>query len=230
MTMTFERIKISNQALLATMFIMLAFVLLACSSDTAQEIEPSNQENDYIHHTAPYQFSGTVIRGESYEKKLNNDLKFKLIPEAYADEGWIGWFIHIGPASERSPNYAGIVTPPFRGTNTLHILGFHFRNADNTGPNDGSANYPQETRNFSFVLHEEDYQRASDVLECILWPPLCEDITPEEAIEIHRSISIKKGTLIITHLELGNLNPGERAWIEYMEFDVTLEIDAEQAD
>jgi hypothetical protein len=91
----FEQTRIGKQALLVNIFILLTCLLLACRSDTVQEIEPSNQENDYIHHTAPYQFSGTVIRGESYEKKLNNDLKFKLIPEAYADEGWIGWFIHI---------------------------------------------------------------------------------------------------------------------------------------
>jgi hypothetical protein len=49
-------------------------------------------------------------------------------------------------------------------------------------------------------------------------------------VHTHSNISIKKGTLIITHLELGNLNPGERAWIEYMEFEVTLEIDGKQAD
>jgi hypothetical protein len=40
------------------------------ASLTAQKIEPNNHEIDYIYHTAPYQFSGTVIRGESYEKKV----------------------------------------------------------------------------------------------------------------------------------------------------------------
>ena len=43
------------------------------------------------------------------------------------------------------------ITPPFHGpANPRDIEGWHFRNADNTGPNEGSVNAPQALRLFNF--------------------------------------------------------------------------------
>lgn len=185
-----------------------------------------SQELNIIDNTVPYSFIGEVARGQRFEKALPNGLVFNLIPEEYAYVGWMGWNIEIRPLSESSQNYAGIATVPFRGTNALQILGWHFRNIDNTGPNDGSVNAPQEERRFRFVLHEVDYQVASEAVECIMWPPLCEEMDVQAAIDLHQSVPVATGTLWVTRLELGNLEPGEQAWIEYMEFEVKLDLPA----
>ena len=43
------------------------------------------------------------------------------------------------------------LTPPWHLVpNPRYVEGWHFRNASNTGPNDGSVNAPQETREFIF--------------------------------------------------------------------------------
>ncbi len=205
--------------------ILAMFLLSACIPNTETEQTRSYaQESNIIENTDPYFFKGEIVRGEKFEKVLPNGLVFALLPEEYVETGWMGWTVHIGPSSDSSQNYAGIATPPFRGTNTLQILGWHFRNVDNTGPNDGSVNAPQEERGFGFVLREEDYQIASDAVECIMWPSLCEDMDVQAAIDLHQSVSMGTGTLQITSLELGNLKQGEQAWIEYMEFEVEIDL------
>ena len=205
-------------------------LLSACIHTTeTEQARLYSRESNIIENTVPYSFTGEIVRGQKFEKALPNGLVFNLIPEEYAEVGWMGWVIHIGPASESSQNYAGIATPPFRGMNTLQILGWHFRNEDNTGPNDGSVNAPQEERGFNFVLHEVDYQVASEAVECIMWPSLCEDMDVQAAIDLHQSVPMTGGTLWVTELEIGNLKPGEQAWIEYMEFEVELDLPADWA-
>ena len=203
-------------------------LLSACIQNIETEPSPLySKELNIVENTVPYSFTGEVARGQKFEKVLPNGLVFNLIPTEYANMGWMGWDIHIGPALESAQNYAGIATLPFRGTNTLHILGWHFRNADNTGPNDGSVNAPQEKRGFNFVLREADYEIASEAVECIMWPPLCEDMDMQTAIDLHQSVPTMGGILWVTELELGNLISGEQAWIEYMEFEVELNLPAD---
>lgn len=81
-------------------------------------------------------------------------------------------------------------------------------------------NAPQEIRGFSFVLSEADYEIADRVLHCLLWP--CDDLAGEEAMKAYEGLVKGMGVMTITHLDLGNLVVNERAWIEYMEFEVKL--------
>lgn len=155
-------------------------------------------------------------------------LVFSLIPTEYAELGWMGWIIQIAPPAEPDHNYTSIVTPPFRGVNALQIIGWHFRNSDNTGANDGSVNAPQEERNFLFVTNEEDYQTAFAAVDCVLHPSQCEDMDDQEAFAIHESVPKSEGTLLITELELGNLVPEQQAWIEHMAFEVEIRWSAEE--
>jgi hypothetical protein len=208
-------------------FVITIVCLSSCSSnEEAKQAQPQSHKLDFSERTVLYSFIGEVLRGEKFEKALPNDLGFILEPTPYAEEGWVGWTVFVGPASEPFNNYAGIATPPFRGLNGLEILGWHFRNADNTAPNDGSVNAPQEERLFSFVLNDTDYQIASETVECIMWPPLCENMDISEAIDLHQSVPKASGRLLVTQLALGNLKPGKRAWIENMEFKVELELPA----
>lgn len=169
-----------------------------------------------------YIFTGQVWRGQTFDKNLPQGFYFQLSPLEYAYVGWIGWQISISNKFYPDHDFASVATPPFRGMNALSIEGWHFRNKNNSAPNDGSLNAPQRVRPFHFVLNEENYQRASDLLKCILWP--CTDLDILDAIEMHQTIPIASGELTITQLELGNLVVGELAWIEYMEFEVKLEL------
>ena len=71
-------------------------------------------------------------------------------------------------------DYAAVVTPPYRGVNQLQLYGWHFRNADNSGPNAAgpkNLNAPQELRSFRFVLSREDFEDAAGALARLLWGP-----------------------------------------------------------
>lgn len=173
-----------------------------------------------------YSFSGQVTKDQIFEKHVSDDLLFCLLPFGS------GWEIVISgkPADKcdyLSSDFAGIVSPPFHGTNPIFIEGWHFRNVTNTGPNpnDGSVNAPQENRWFNFVLSEKDYQAVWAASYCYhrgLCTEGTESLEPEQAKIIIEQTPKSRGTLTITHLELGNLVVGEEPRIEYMEFDVKL--------
>jgi hypothetical protein len=71
--------------------------------------------------------------------------------------GWIlrlvpderGWVLQVTVEGWENENLARL-TPPWHGPNARYLEGWHFRNADNTDPNDGSINQPQEFREFIF--------------------------------------------------------------------------------
>jgi len=101
-------------------------------------------------------FSGEELKGRSFERQVGANLFFRLVPEE------LGWSISVGSKAVRE-NFCSVVTPPYRGMNALHIEGWHFRNSDNSGPNEPgpkNVNAPQELREFYFVLNEGDYRRA----------------------------------------------------------------------
>ena len=103
------------------------------------------------------------------------------------------------------------------------IVGWNFRNADNTGENDGSVNAPQEIREFNFVLTRKDYETERNAWRCLMWGLDCPIGTePDKPGEIPMS----RGILTITDLQLGNLIPHDEAWIETMSFEVKIYLPA----
>ncbi|MEX1021421.1 MAG: hypothetical protein WDZ49_17300 [Litorilinea sp.] len=155
-----------------------------------------------------YTLSGEIRRGQTLELEMANDLVLWLVP--YGED----WELQVSPriptGDQPAPDYGLVVTPPFRSLNSRQIQGWHFRNADNSGPNQAGAdsvNAPQEVRHFCYVLDSASYARAftrffenGDALAGL------EDIQAAGAI------------LTIEELELGNLVTGEQAWIESMQF------------
>jgi hypothetical protein len=98
------------------------------------------------------------------------------------------------------------LTPPFHFVpNPRYLEGWHFRNADNSGPNDGSVNAPQEEREFIF---------SPDVGHTIDYPP--GDAAAEKLAAFGR------GSLVITSMELGHLATGQRARLERIAVTVRL--------
>ena len=160
-------------------------------------------------------FSGSVRGGESFERSLGGSLRFVLEPE---DEGWN---IHVRGADTLA-DYAGIVTPPFHGPNPLGIQAWHFRNADNTGPNRGDPNAPQEEREFSFVTSRRDYDIARLSLDQLLWPGDRSQAAVDSATAVFDSLPKGAGTLRITAMELRDLGAGRRPRFASMRFEVEL--------
>ena len=163
-------------------------------------------------------FSGNVLKGRSFERQVGANLFFRLVPDE------LGWSISVGSKTAQE-NFCSVVTPPYRGMNALHIEGWHFRNSDNSGPNESgpkNVNAPQELREFYFVLNEPDYRRAFDALQILLWPYSYSKQQIDAAEGAHAKVRKGRGKLMIRDLKLNALEPGERAGIDRMAFDVEL--------
>jgi hypothetical protein len=198
---------------MALISLVLAWPVLATNEPVLPEKTAAGENKNVIH------FSGEVKRGEDFVKDLGAGLTFRLnYSKDKVNEGWRIW---IGDPLIREADYCSVVTPPYRGINALNIQGWHFRNIDNSGPNDGSVNAPREQRDFSFIFSRDQYDLAWKALRAMLWHS--DEMTGDEAGALHESTTKAKSTLIITKMELGNLALNERAWIEHLSFRVTLE-------
>lgn len=88
-------------------------------------------------------FDGAVARGEAFVHRFAHDgaaYEFRLAPVSH------GWQIWVSDPAQPDLNFVAVATPPFRGINPARIEGWHFRNADNSGPNepgDKNVNAPQ---------------------------------------------------------------------------------------
>jgi hypothetical protein len=85
---------------------------------------------------------GGEIAGEhDYREDLGNGWTFALVRDAF------GWNVRVLDAKGMDLTQ---LTPPYRfAPNAREIYGWHFRNTDNTGPNDGTVNAPQRRRLFT---------------------------------------------------------------------------------
>jgi hypothetical protein len=162
-------------------------------------------------------FSGEVRKGRSFERQIGANLFFRLVPEE------LGWAISVG--NTMRGNFCSVVTPPYRGMNALRIEGWHFRNSDNSGPNEpgpNNVNAPQELREFYFVLNEADYRSAFDALQILLWPYSYSKQQIDAAEGAHAKVRKGRGKLMIRDFKLNALEPGKHAGIDRMAFDVEL--------
>lgn len=143
-------------------------------------------------------FEARIQKGERFEKTFGPGLTFLLEPREY------GWEIIV--RDDRPEENIARLTPPFHfAPNPRYLEGWHFRNLENTGPNDGSVNAPQEERDFIF---------SPQVGRSIDYP-----VTTAQATELS---AFGRGLLVVKSMELGNLERGERAHFERLEFEVQL--------
>ena len=97
--------------------------------------------------------------------------------------------------------------------NPRDIEGWHFRNADNSGPNepgDKNVNAPGEKREFIF---------SPAVGRTIAGPEAKRSPTPEEIDAIR---SLGRGKLRILDYQLKDLEPQKQARFQWMNFEVEL--------
>ena len=118
--------------------VVLPFVLFSgavCAEPPACHADPGRRAEE-LH--------GEVARGDSFTELTPGGWLFRLVP---LPEGWLLQLT----TNDRPDEDLARLTPPFHAApNPRQIEGWHFRNADNTGPNDGSTNAPQELREFIF--------------------------------------------------------------------------------
>jgi len=192
-------------------FRMLGSVISRPPSSTAlQSVAASPSSTDRSTHGI--QFEGHVARGQQFEKDIGHGLIFQLTP------GEHGWSIDIFPQTGHGVNdysLTGIATPPYHGINAnLQIDGWQFRNASNTGPNDGRVNAPHAERDFQFVMNEADARTVAGAIE---------QYEEGKRNDFSPNVPFGQGKLRVQNLKLGNLGPGSQAWIESMDLSVSLE-------
>lgn len=99
------------------------------------------------------------------------------------------------------------MTPPLRGApNPRQLYGWHFRNADNTGANRGDVNAPQHLRLFGFD------------------PALTGTggFKPSGAQGVDSQDQPGRGALTIRDMGLADLEPGQKARMNYVNFSVCM--------
>jgi len=171
-----------------------ALLAAACLLLTACGSQPTEHQVSY---------SGTLKSGESFEGSFGGQFIFSLKP---SDHGW-----RIAVHEEARWDDLSRLTPPLHTTlNPREIEGWQFRNEDNTAPNTGSVNAPQEERHFIF---------SPEVGRVLQGPTSVASVTPQE---IERIAAFGKGVLHITRLVLSPVMRGERAKILEMDFDCTI--------
>ena len=145
---------------------------------------------------------GTVTRGDPFTRATPSGWIVKLAPDPH------GWFLQVTMKGRETEDLSRLTPPWHFVPNPREIEGWHFRNAANTGPNDGSVNAPQELRDFIFspaVGREVEYDGSA---------------TTPESVEKVRSFG--RGWLSIESYRLTPPRPGKRAAFESMTFSVCL--------
>jgi hypothetical protein len=144
-------------------------------------------------------FGGAVESGAVFRRRFGPDLSFRLDP---IDHGWV---LSVR-ADGRKDDLSRLTTPFHSVPNPRDIEGWHFRNADNTGPNQAgplNVNAPQTVREFVFAPHVTSE-------------------TPKTTEEVERARAAGRGRLQIRRYTLSPPSPGERARMLSMEFEVEL--------
>jgi len=145
---------------------------------------------------------GEVLRGEGFSKATPSGWILKLVPVQK------GWFLEIAMKGRETEDLSRLTPPWHFVPNAREIEGWHFRNEDNTGPNEGSVNAPQELRGFIFspqVGRGIEYNGSATSSE---------DVTKVQAFG--------RGWLHLDEFRLTPPRRGERASFERIKFSACL--------
>jgi hypothetical protein len=151
---------------------------------------------------AAEEIRGRVEAGKPFNGKTASGWIVRLMPVTS------GWLLQITTARREDDDLARL-TPPWHSVpNPREIEGWHFRNADNTAPNDGSVNAPGNLREFIFsprVGRDLEYRGAA---------------TKQEDVEQVRAFG--RGWLYLENDELTPMQKGERASFQWIQFTACL--------
>jgi len=147
-----------------------------------------------------------IMAGERFAERFGPGWVFALEPVEH------GWVMRVYEHDTPDAVDLTALTPPLRmAPNPRDILGWHFRNADNTGPNRGEVNAPQEIRAFFIspgLAGTGGYRPPPDPAA----PGLAAPDPETDGV----------GRLRIRDYGLADLAPGERARMVYLAFEACL--------
>lgn len=177
--------------------LMLVFVLLVASLQSALA---QTCNSSAMRHAQ--RISGEISGKHTFAAPVAGQWIFKLEPSQF------GWDLRL-----RDPDGMDIsqITPPFRmAPNPRELYGWHFRNADNSAKNTGDVNAPQHLRLFQFspsLSGTGGFRPPSTTTDPTLLDP-----DPDSG----------RGALTITDMGLADLEPGQKARMNYLKFEVCL--------
>jgi len=150
------------------------------------------------------QVYGTLAKGQVFSTSTPSGWIVRLAP---IEDGWL---LQVSTKARESEDLARL-TPPFHFVpNPREIVGWHLRNSDNSGPNDGTVNAPQELRSFIFSPRVGlDIQGRGATAAP----------TPEE-VEAVRSFG--RGWIFLQSYELTPPRQGARAAFLFLKFSACL--------
>lgn len=146
--------------------------------------------------------TGEVHHGGSFHGVTAGGWIVRLIPIEW------GWAVEVAMKGREGEDLSRLTPPWHFVPNPRHIEGWHFRNSDNTAPNDGSVNAPLHLREFIFspAVGRTLVYRGS--------------ATPEADVERVRSVG--RGWVSIESFELTPPGHGERAAFTWLRFTACL--------
>ena len=205
---------------------MTALAVGAAAALAAPDAASADQVCGVADELASAQVSGEVYGSHGAEHRLSDKLVFALSPQEH------GWRAEV---RDVTGDDLAIMTPPLRvvETNPRMISGWHFRNAANTGPNQGDVNAPQSFRTILFGPGSLD---ASISHEAIL-PGGARGGGPfgdpgSAAAAANGAVGAAapavrplhgRGEIQIDDMGLADLAPGQRARMVYMQYSACLE-------
>ena len=149
--------------------------------------------------------NGELRQSRMFIRGFGDHFAFVMRPD---DHGW-----NVSVHDDRGTVDIAKYTTPWHGINATQVHGWHFRNSDNTGPNDGgpkNVNAPQEIREFYF---------SPEVDRTFGYAATGQSPTIED---VERMEKFGKGVLEILDHDLTNLQPGQSARFTRIRFKVTL--------
>ena len=182
---------------------LLVLVLLpphALAAQRAPQQSPPACEADGTRNAEP--FAGRVARGDSLVLTTPSGWILRLAP---VEEGWV---VQVTTRDREAEDLSRLTPPWHFAANHRHLDGWHFRNADNTAPNDGSINAPGRLREFIFspeVGRTIEYGGGRPTTE-----------------EVARARTYGRGWLFVESYTLSPPRRGERAVFESLEFRACL--------
>ena len=183
---------------------ILAVLLLAGIPTAGQQREPRRCEAEPGRKAE--RITGDVRRGNQFESSTPGGWLVRLRPLE------TGWGLEVTQKGREEEDLARLTPPWHFVPNARDIEGWHFRNKDNTGPNDGSVNAPREIRDFIFspeVGRGIEYNGSGT--------------TPQDVARVE---AFGRGWLRLEQFELSPPRRGERATMESLRFTVCLTMPA----
>src|SRR6266446_4511389 len=186
--------------------ILLVIVVVLASVAPATNRRPPRTIHVPSDRGTSYRIGGTATREKGFTSEFRPGLVFELRPDADGS-----FRISVHPKGIPDRDYAGVLTPPFHGPNSLSILPWEL------DPHADPTMAPGRTRGFRFARNEPEYTDAREKLSA--WS---ESYGAIGARELDARIEAAAAGVVYLDEVDGVLDQSEAATIQRLKFRVLL--------